>query len=211
MRSPWHHSVQVPVYIINICTRQASNALTRLSGPATVALCPFAADLGAIRQLSVRVARPEPARLVLEYALQGDLARVRIAQRNPTEALAAPTQGLWRHTCMEVFVGAAAPGPYLEFNLAPSGHWAAYRFSGYRAGMAPLTGIRPPRIALRTGSDQLLLSADVELPAPLAAVSLRLGITAVVEDAQGLLSYWALRHPGERPDFHHPDSFEFEI
>ena len=213
MSSPWHHSVQVPVYIINLQTREASNPLSRLAGPATVALSPFAADpLFAVRGIDVRVARPVPARLVLDYELLGDLARLRIAgsgvAAGPPEQ---PTDGLWRHTCMEVFIGPATAGPYLEFNLAPDGQWAAYRFSGYRAGMAPLTGIRPPRIELRTQPERLLLSADVELPADLAAGQLRLGITAVVESDQGQLAYWALTHAAERPDFHHPESFGFEI
>jgi hypothetical protein len=219
MSSPWHHSAEVPVYIINIRTREASNPLSRLPGPATVALTPFSADPdGAIRQIEVRVVRPAPTRLLLEYELRGDLAGVLIA--DPSAAgLAAQlhgrTDGLWRHTCMEVFIRScpASPdsGPYLEFNLAPGGQWAAYRFSGYRAGMAPLTGIHPPRIELRTQSERLLLAAEVEIPADHAAMALRLGLAAVVENAERQLGYWALRHAGEQPDFHHPDSFEFEI
>jgi hypothetical protein len=212
MRSPWHHSAEVPVYIINIRTREASNPLSRHP---SVALTPFTADpAAAIRQIEVRVTRPAPTRLLLEYELRGDVAGVLLA--DPAAAAAAPngfTDGLWRHTCMEVFIGAgsAAPGPYLEFNLAPGGRWAAYRFSGYRAGMAPLTGIEPPRIELRTQSERLLLAAQLAIPADLAATSLRLGLAVVVENAQGQLGYWALRHAGDRPDFHHPDSFEFEI
>jgi hypothetical protein len=200
------------VYITNIPTREASNALSSLPGPA-VALVPFAADsASAIRHIEVRVARPAPSRLSLEYELRGDLAAVRIGDAGKAAAVHAdqPTDGLWRHTCMELFVGHPPPGHYLEFNLAPSGDWAAYRFSGYRSGMAPLTGIRAPRIELRTQSDRLLLSADVALPADLSG-DLRLGIAAVLEDAQGQLGYWALRHAGDRPDFHHPDSFGFEI
>jgi hypothetical protein len=213
MSSPWHHSVQVPVYIINIRTREASNPLTSLSGPAPVALNPFARDpASALRRLDVRVLRPVPARLALDFELVGELARLRIAAPGaPGGPRAQPTDGLWRHTCMEVFVGPEPMGPYLEFNLAPDGQWAAYRFSGYRAGMAPLHLIRPPRIELRTQSDRLLLSAEVELPADLAAAGLRLGIAAVVEDDQGQLAYWALRHAGPKPDFHHPESFGFGI
>ena len=204
----------MPVYIINIRTREASNALT---WHPIVALTPFTADPScAIRQIEVRVARPSPTRLLLEYELRGDLAGLLIAQSSADGAAAEPngrTDGLWRHTCMEVFINSrpAGPGPYLEFNLAPGGQWAAYRFSGYRAGMAPLTGIRPPRIELRTQFERLLLAAELEIPADLAAAPLRLGLTAVVENAQRQLGYWALRHAGDRPDFHHPDSFEFEI
>jgi len=209
MRSPWHHSAQVPVYINNISTREASNPLSTLPGPVTVALGPFAADpASAIRHFEVRVARPAPDCLLLEYQLLGDLNRLSIGKPggHPDE----PTDGLWRHTCMEVFVRPPSPGPYLEFNFAPSGQWAAYRFSGYRAGMAPLTGPRPPRIEQRLTSERLLLSAAVELPGDLTA-PVRLALAAVLEDTVGHLSYWALRHAGDRPDFHHPDSFGFEI
>jgi hypothetical protein len=176
-------------------------------------LIPFAADpAAAIRRIDVRVARPAPARLALEYELVGDLAGVRLGACGPGTGASPeqPTDGLWRHTCMELFVGRVPLGPYLEFNLAPSGEWAAYRFSGYRSGMAPLTGIRAPRIELRIQSDRLLLSTDVQLPADFSS-DLRLGITAVVEDAAGQLGYWALRHGGDRPDFHLSDSFGCEL
>jgi hypothetical protein len=210
MRSPWQHSAQVAVYIILIRTREASNPLSRLTGPA-VALIPFAADpAAAIRHIDVRVARPAPARLALEYELLGDLSGVRIGSANASGANAEPTDGLWRHTCMEVFIGHGPAGHYLEFNLAPSGQWAGYRFSGYRSGMTPLTGTRAPSIELRTQPDRLLLSAVIELPADLTG-DLRLGITAVIEDSGGQLAYWALRHACERPDFHHPDTFGIEL
>lgn len=174
-----------------------------------MALSPHPTDPpSAVRHFDVRVARPAAARLVLEYELNGDLSQVRLASGGNREQ---PTDGLWRHTCMEVFVAHEPVGAYLEFNLAPSGQWAAYRFSGYREGMAPLTGICPPRIELRTQSERLLLSAQLDLPLDLAATGLRLSFTAVVEDTQGQLGYWALRHAGARPDFHHPDSFAFEI
>jgi hypothetical protein len=173
-----------------------------------VALNPFAADpASAVRSIEVRVVRPAPVRLVLDYELSGDLDRVRLA----TGHAAGPAEGLWRHTCMEVFVGTTPGGAYLEFNFAPNGQWAAYRLSGYRADMAALTSIRPPRIELRTQSERLLLSADVALPADLAATPLRLGLAAVVENVGGQLEYWALRHAAPKPDFHHPDSFGFEI
>jgi hypothetical protein len=29
----------------------------------------------------------------------------------------------------------------------------------------------------------------------------------VIESADGSISYWALRHPAGRPDFHHLDGF----
>jgi hypothetical protein len=38
-----------------------------------------------------------------------------------------------------------------------------------------------------------------------------LALAAVLEDRDGRLSYWALEHPSERPDFHHPNSFVLEL
>ena len=199
------------MYIINFRTRQASNPLPSSHATAPVGLRPFAAAAAAVRGLSVRVMRPAPTQLLLDYELQGNLADLRIPPPPAGPAPATPTEGLWRHTCMELFVSQVPGGPYLEFNLAPSGQWAAYGFSGYRAEMAALTGLRPPRLELRTQPEQLLLSADVALPAHFGGAGPHLGLTAVIEDRRGALSYWALSHAGDRPDFHQPDSFGFEI
>src|ERR671928_5206 len=35
--------------------------------------------------------------------------------------------------------------------------------------------------------------------------AVRVAVSAVIEDASGVLSYWALKHPSDKPDFHHPD------
>ena len=42
-------------------------------------------------------------------------------------------------------------------------------------------------------------------------VALTLALSVVVEDEQGMLSYWALKHPAGKADFHHPDSFALEL
>lgn len=36
-------------------------------------------------------------------------------------------------------------------------------------------------------------------------------LSAVIEEAHGAQSYWALVHPSDKPDFHHPDSFVLEL
>jgi hypothetical protein len=92
---------------------------------------------------------------------------------------------LWRRTCFEAFV--QANGGYVEFNLSPSGQWASYRFDAPRQGMRNA----------------------VELTLPSGAR--RLGLSAVIEATDGTISYWALAHPSDKPDFHHPDSFVLEL
>jgi hypothetical protein len=49
------------------------------------------------------------------------------------------------------------------------------------------------------------------LPPGPADAPLRIGLSAVIEDRDGSLSYWALRHPHGKPDFHHPDAFALEL
>ncbi len=111
--------------------------------------------------------------------------------------------GLWQHTCAELFVGAVGRPGYLEWNLSPSGHWNLYRFDGYREGGRPEPAItaEAPRVT-RAGSE-LVMEADLPLaPLGLAADPLELGLSAVLEATDGTLSYWALVHPSARPDFH---------
>ena len=44
-----------------------------------------------------------------------------------------------------------------------------------------------------------------DLPLPADAIW-RVGLSAVLQAADGALSHWALRHSTPRPDFHHPAS-----
>ena len=106
----------------------------------------------------------------------------------------------------------AAAAEYCEYNFSPSGAWAAYHFTAYRAGMRPLRSGRMPNFAFDMQDGALVLTAQVDLGwlAPQGA-AVRLGVTAVIEDRSGQLSYWALKHPAEKPDFHHADSFVIDL
>lgn len=168
-----------------------------------VALVPHpATPSAAARSITVQWKR-DRERLVVRYLLGGDLARVRV----PPAREARRADALWHHTCFEMFVAPGNSAGYQEFNFSPSREWAAYRFSAYRAGGAPLE--RPaPRTAVRRSATAL------ELEVALAAMprgTLRIGFSAVVEEEGGRLSYWALRHPSDNPDFHHADAFALEL
>jgi hypothetical protein len=150
----------------------------------------------ALRGIEVLV-QPQPGRLRLRYVLEGDIDRLRIPPRS--------ADPLWRHTCCELFLMQAGEKRYREFNFSPSGEWAAYEFSRYREG-APLAA-PDPGIRLRQESDRLELEAAVDIPEG----PIRVGLSAVIEDREGILSYWALRHAPGKPDFHHPDAFALEL
>jgi hypothetical protein len=160
----------------------------------------------AVRTVLARVSRTAGGKLALAYSLEGDLARLRI----PPPRAPRIAERLWEHTCCEVFVARAGLPAYHEFNLAPSGEWAAYAFARYRDGALLSDAGLDPRIAARTSADRLSLDASIDLErlSPvLAGARLALALSAVVEDDTGALSYWALKHPPGKPDFHHPDAF----
>ena len=98
---------------------------------------------------------------------------------------------------------------YEEFNFSPSRSWAAYSFAAYRKGMHDLT-LGMPTITGWGDVTGYAMRVELELVAPWASVS-RIGLSAVIEEAEGTKSYWALAHPSGKPDFHHADCFALEL
>lgn len=158
-----------------------------------------ASGCDAVRQLVVSVTHDAAqAAWRLRYELTGDLARLRIPE---PAARSAATDGLWRHTCFEAFVGAHDGPAYREFNFSPSGQWAAYAFSAERVRDATAPALPAPR--LRCMRDAHALTLDAWVADDVLPVDAPLGLSAVIEARDGTLSYWALHHPAARPDFHH--------
>jgi len=157
----------------------------------------------ALTALEVDVERPGPNRLALTWRLAGDLAGLHL----PPRATPARTDELWRRTCFEAFVRPQPGEAYFEFNLAPSTQWAAYAFGGYRQGMAD-ADIAAPAIDITTADGRLTLRTSLDIPSD---APWRLALSAVIEDAAGARSYWALAHPPGRPDFHHAAGFVLDL
>jgi hypothetical protein len=183
-----------------------------------LSLLPHPDTPSAAVRLAARAELTPPQSLRLAYLLEADPEQIRIP---PPVMEAGRADNLWVHTCFEAFVGLNESPHYLELNFSASGQWAAYRFESYRQGMAPAALQEAPRVALRRGERRLELVAEVSLSGashwldPGGKVAhrsrWRLALSTVVEDRQGRLSYWALRHPPGRPDFHHPDTFSVSL
>jgi hypothetical protein len=160
----------------------------------------------AVERIEVELARPRPGELELRYAAFGEMDGVVL----PRVCASARGDELWRHTCFEAFVRAGAGEGYRELNFAPSTEWAAYRFDAYRRGMAPAE-VSPPRITAAAFADRFEVTAALTLADLPAAAPWRLGLTAVIEERQGRISYWALAHPPGKPDFHHASGFALDL
>jgi hypothetical protein len=154
-------------------------------------------------RLEVACDRAGAALFAARCRVGGPVAALRI----PGRASARRADGLWRTTCFEAFVRPDGGDAYYEYNFSPSGEWAAYRFDAYRAGMTPFA-CAAPEIRMAVGPDSLEWAVRAPLP---AATTCRVGLSAVLEGADGEKSYWALAHPHGPPDFHHADCFAAEL
>lgn len=188
---------------------------------------------GPLTGIEVEVARVRPLKLQLRFVLIGNYRKVRLKLRQQDLG-----DELWRHTCFEAFVRVGGEESYIEYNLAPTGDFAAYRFDRYREGMTPAKEVRSSildaqsrtepldrdrRVLLkRSGFDTLerfepsFFSLKAELSFSNAmglavAEPWQVGLSTIVEEMNGRVSYWALAHPPGKPDFHHPSCFVLEL
>ena len=175
------------------------------SGPFTLTCHPQTPSQ-AIREIDVMVEEAKSGSLLLTFCLVGDISALTIPEsRSPRRV-----DNLWRHTCFEAFVMEGEGPEYREFNFSPSGEWAVYAFRGYRNG-GVLENELSPGIVVHKTMDRLELAAEIPQGLLPHGRPLRLGLTAMVEDVAGILSYWALRHPPGKPDFHHTDAFALQM
>lgn len=148
--------------------------------------------------------------MVFRFVLHGDVSRIRL----PPEESAGRADDLWKHTCFEAFVKEAGAAAYFELNFAPSRQWAVYRFDDYRKGMSSPRLEAPPEIAVRCTKARLEVDAAVNVRGLIvrpAMRSLEIGLSAVVEDEDNRLSYWALKHAADKPDFHSTAAFALHL
>lgn len=167
-----------------------------------VQLCPHPdTPCVALSAIAVEVERDGPL-LRLRYRAIGRIADVLV----PAPAYPERADELWKHTCFEAFVRGGGED-YCEFNLSPSSRWAGYAFDGYRAGMRAL---QIGAISIETEADEDWYELAATVP-PAESGRWRVALTAVIEETNGTKSYWALKHPPGKPDFHHADGFVLEL
>lgn len=150
----------------------------------------------------------QPNDVEMIYQISGATQRVKYMH-----AATAPqrTDELWRTTCFELFLKLPTDVAYWEYNLAPSGNWAVYRFTGYRSELQAEPRINAINIATAAPQERLeKLRATLPLPPPLVGQPLAVGISSVIEDHDGNIYYFALRH-GVKPDFHDPAGFSLAL
>lgn len=170
-------------------------------------LCHPATPCAALDAIEVTVEPSAAGGLILRYRGRGRPAALLI----PSACPSAPADNLWQHTCCEAFVAAVDDKQYREFNFSPSGQWAVYDFRNYRERDTGTTPPEAPQITMQTQADGFQLTAELGPTLLPAGKTLQIGLSAVIEAADGSKSYWALAHCAAQPDFHLRQSFTLTL
>jgi hypothetical protein len=119
---------------------------------------------------------------------------------------------LWKTTCFELFFGEPGANKYFEANFSPSGNWALYSFDDYRSGMKNETSIKIEISEFRISSESAEFRVSLALiDSALAGRDLEASPTAGIENKSGAISYWAMKHASDKPDFHDRASFIVKV
>lgn len=173
-------------------------------------LCHPEAINPAVKVMEIVVCPTPAGGLSLCYRLRASADQLRIPALKPFGA----ADGLWEHTCFEAFIAVEGDPAYLEFNFSPSGQWATYRFSDYRRRDESTLVPQAPQMSVLTRQDCLGMDVVLDhahLPPVPPGRALLVGLATVLEAADGGRTYWALKHPAVRPDFHHRDGFAIRL
>jgi len=150
-------------------------------------------DLGPIRAVTAAITA-SPQGCEAEFRLDGHVTAIILPPRSAPERM----DNLWQTTCFEIFWQPLGGTGYREFNLSPSGRWAAYDFDSFRDGMrdAPVGAIA---VACTHDDGGLVLRASIsaDLPAPA-----QVALNAIVEHPGGEMQFWALAFSPGKPEFH---------
>lgn len=150
-------------------------------------------DLGPIRAVTAQIHATSKG-CEAEFRLDGRIGGISLPAPGPS----IRTDNLWQTTCFEIFWQPLGGTYYREFNLSPSGRWAAYDFDAFREGMrdAPVGAMA---LGCSHSDDELVLKATIvaDLPAPA-----QVALNAIIDDGYGNLQFWALAFSPGKPEFH---------
>ena len=137
---------------------------------------------------------------VLEFQLTGELEKLILPSLKHKKKR---QDELWKSTCFEAFM-ALENNSYLEFNFSPTGNWNCYHFSNYREDMRQFFGVELLDFVVlnTTHENPSRYHCQINLKPNEDLKPTKIGITSVIETLDGKTNYWALRHSGEKADFH---------
>jgi len=175
------------------------------SHPACSNCSPIISIVAFLRRLNFNIS--------IEYLVSGELDKCSIPAVN---SYPSRVDELWCHTCFEAFMCFENAEGYYELNISPTEDWNFYSFAGYHKDRS--TEYRVDAIhqesQLYQNSFRKVVEFDIRkiFPDITDEQSLFLNVTAVIEDRNQNLSYWAHTHcNASRPDFHLREGFSIRL
>ena len=142
---------------------------------------------------------------LLSFEITGQGAdQILIQPRNPKPVR---KNDLWKETCFECFLGVGNSKQYFEFNGSTTGDWALYAFDDYRNGMKDVPVASEP-VMEKLEKELGKISLTWKIPYFTDAIIQSASVTSVIKSSSNAeIGYWALKHAGEKADFHLRESF----
>jgi len=176
----------------------------------TFALIPHPAPKIPTLEIKGTVARIDN-HIAVQYVVRGDDVK-NILFPAPS-SIPTRKDDLWKATCFEFFLAIKNQPQYWEFNMSPSGNWNVYAMDAYRqVNMREEIVFTQLPFEFRKTNAGVFLDISVDLnPIIQPENILEIGITTIIQTADGTETYWALAHPGPHADFHLRDSFTLVV
>jgi hypothetical protein len=150
--------------------------------------------------------------LYVSYRIQRGLELIDLGSPTPHKER---VMKLWEKTCFEFFIKNEKDS-YVEFNFSPNFEWNCFYFPKKGEPLTEWTRMNRPSTEILLSMDHYFLVAEIrkELMPPgffdettLGERALSVGLSTVIKDKSGIISYWALSHHDTRPNFHDFRSF----
>src|ERR1700752_2603057 len=119
-------------------------------------ICHAASPAGAVKSIRAAMLRGPDGSWRFRYEIRGNIRRLPL----PTPRSPQRSDGLWQHSCFEAFLRVANADSYHEFNFAPSGDWAVYRFTVRRAGRSN-PALASPRSQAHRAADRFEFQVEL--------------------------------------------------
>jgi hypothetical protein len=146
----------------------------------------------------------------ISYKVCGELAAIDLGEGHPNHAR---VMKLWEKSCFELFIKTKEDS-YIEFNFSPEFEWNCFYFSKKGDALVEYARMDSVKFDILLSLDVFHLIVEIDkkkFPDGFFQGPLQAGITSVIKEKNGKISYWALSHEDIKPNFHHFDSFKYKF
>lgn len=137
----------------------------------------------------------------ISYKLHGDLSQLDLGDGHPHRARIIK---LWEKSCFELFMK-DTNGSYIEFNFSPVFEWNAFYFVKKGDELKEYLKMDTVKIDVLLSDEVFHLIVEIDknkFPNAFFDSALEVGMTSVLKEKNGSLSYWAIKHCDSKPNFH---------